>query len=254
MAVVFQQLRSSSANTPPSDLEPGQLAFNLADSKGYIGNGTNIKTKADGSAGTPSPTAGKGWIEFNLKASDVAALLTGGATPAAIADSRSFTAPAVPTAGQVLTWNAAANGGAGGYVPSTPGKTAVYSVANDLAALNSGGGNLTADMVAGLIAGTTVTAKTDFHAGDVAIITDSTHADASTNVGPGAYIYDGTNFLKEPGGGGASNLGDLLNVNTAASAVTGTNQAGFLVRDASVATETSPGAYKVTTALDAGTY
>ena len=253
MAVVFQQLRSSSANTPPGDLEPGQLAFNLADSKGYIGNGTNANTKADGSAGTPAPTAGKGWIEFNLKASDIAARLTGGATPSLVSDSRSFAAPVVPTAGQILTWNAAANGGAGGYVPSTPGKTAVYSVANDLAALNSGG-TLTADVVAGLIAGTTVTAKTDLHAGDVAIITDSTRADASTNVGPGAYIYDGPNFLKQPNGGGASNLGDMLNVNTAASAVTGANQAGFLVRDSSVATETSAGAYKVTTALDAGTY
>ena len=253
MTVVFQQLRSSSANTPPGDLEPGQLAFNLADSKGYIGNGTNIKTKADGSAGTPGPTAGKGWIEFSLKASDITALMAGGATPSLVSDSRSFTAPVVPTAGQILTWNTAANGGAGGYIPATPGKTAVYSIANDLAALNSGG-NLTADMVAGLVAGTTVTAKTDLHAGDVAIITDSTRADASTNVGPGAYIYDGTNFLKQPSGGGASNLGDLLNVNTATSAVSGANQAGFLVRDGSVGTETDPGAYKVTTALDAGTY
>ena len=254
MAAVFQQLRSSSANTPPGDLEPGQLAFNLADSKGYIGNGTNAKTKADGSAGTPSPTAGKGWIEFNLKASDIAALLTGGATPSLVSDSRSFTAPVVPTAGQVLTWNVTANGGAGGYVPATPGKTAVYSVANDLASLNSGG-SLTADMVAGLIAGTAVTAKTDLHAGDAVIVTDSGNKDASANIGPGSYLYDGTNFLKQPGGGGgASNLGDLLNVNTATSAVSSTNQVGFLVRDGSVGTETSPGAYKVTTSIDAGTY
>ena len=254
MAAVFQQLRSSSANTPPGDLEPGQLAFNLADSKGYIGNGTNAKTKADGSAGTPSPTAGKGWIEFNLKASDIAALLTSGATPSLVPDSRSFTAPVTPTAGQVLTWNATANGGAGGYVPVTPGATAVYSLANDLAALNSGGGNTTADLVAGLIAGTTVTVKTDLHAGDTVVVTDSKNADASANVAPGSYIYDGTNFVALPSGGGASNLGDLLNVNTAASAVTGANQTGFLVRDSSVATETSPGAYKITTAIDAGTY
>ena len=253
MAVVFQQLRSSSANTPPGDLEPGQLAFNLADSKGYIGNGTNAKTKADGSAGTPSPTAGKGWLEFNLKASDIAALLTGGSTPSLVSDSRSFTAPVTPTAGQVLTWNAAANGGAGGYVPATPGSTAVYSLANNAASLNSGG-SLTADMIAGLIAGTTVTAKTDLHAGDAVIVTDSGSADASANVGPGSYLYDGTSFLKQPGGGGASNLGDLLNVNTATSAVSSTNQVGFLVRDGSVATETDPGAYKVTTSIDAGTY
>ena len=254
MAAVFQQLRSSSANTPPGDLEPGQLAFNLADSKGYIGNGTNAKTKADGSAGTPSPTAGKGWIEFNLKASDIAALLTGGSTPSVVSDSRSFAAPVVPTAGQVLTWNAAANGGAGGYVPATPGSTAVYSLANNTASLNSGG-SLTADMVAGLIAGTTVTAKADLHAGDAVIVTASGNADASANIGPGSYLYDGTSFLKQPGGGGgASNLGDLLNVNTATSAVSGTNQVGFLVRDGSVGTETDPGAYKVTTSIDAGTY
>lgn len=254
MAVVFQQLRSSSANTPPGDLEPGQLAFNLADSKGYIGNGTNTKTKADGSAGTPGPTAGKGWIEFSLKATDIAALLAGGATPSLVSDSRSFAAPVTPTAGQFLSWSAAANGGAGGYIPVTPGKTAVYSVANDLAALNSGGGSATADLVAGLISGTTVTAKTDLHAGDTVVITDSGNTDASTNVAPGSYIYDGTNFVALPSGGGAANLGDLLNVNTATSAVAGTNQAGFLVRDSSVGTETSAGAYKVTTALDAGTY
>ena len=61
-------------------------------------------------------------------------------------------------------------------------------------------------------------------------------------------------IVGDKGGGGASNLGDLLNVNTATSAVSGTNQVGFLVRDGSVGTETDPGAYKVTTALDAGTY
>lgn len=254
MAFVLQQLRNSGAGTKPGDLEPGQLAFNLSDSKGYLGNGTNAKTLVDGSSASPAPTVGKGWLEFSLKAADIAAVLTAGATPSTVKDSRTFAVPIVPSAGQILAWDATANGGAGGYVPKTPGKTAVYSIANDLAALNASSGNVTGDLVAGLIAGTAVTAKTDLHAGDIAIVTDSTKADASANVGPGTYIYDGTSFHKEPGGSGASNLGDLLNVNTATAAVAAANQAGFLVRDSSVATETNPGAYKVVSVFDCGEY
>lgn len=254
MALTFQQLRNSGAGVKPGDLEPGQLAFNLSDSKGYLGNGTNAKTLADGSAGTPVPTAGKGWIEFSLKAGDISDLLTKGTTPAVLKDSRSFATAKTPTAGQVLTWDAAADGGAGGYVPTTPGKTAVYSVANSAAALNASSGSTTGDLVAGLIAGTTITAKGDLHAGDIAIVTDSGSADASSNVGPGTYIYDGTTFHLEPSGGGASNLGDLLNVNTAAATVTAANQNGLLMRDGAVATETSAGAYKLITAIDCGTY
>lgn len=256
MSVVFQQLRNSGAGVRPGDLEPGQLAFNLSDSKGYLGNGTNAKTLADGSAGTPVPTAGKGWIEFNLKVADTAALLTAGTTPLVVADSRSFATPVTPTAGQTLTYDAAANGGKGGYVPKTPGHTAVYSIANDAASLNASSGSATGDLVAGLTATVAaITAKADLKAGDLVIVTDSTNADASGNVGPGTYVYDGTSFVKEPGGGGGANhLGDLLNVNTTAATVTAANIGGLLVRDISVATETDPNAYKLVTAIDSGTY
>jgi hypothetical protein len=254
MALTFQQLRNSGAGVKPGDLEPGQLAFNLSDSKGYLGNGTNAKTLADGSTGSPAPTAGKGWLEFSLKAGDIADLLTKGAAPAVVKDSRAFGTAKTPSAGQVLTWDAAADGGAGGYVPTTPGTTAVYSVANNSAALNASSGSTTGDLVAGLIAGTSITAKGDLHAGDIAIVTDSGSADASSSVGPGTYIYDGTSFHKGPSGGGASNLGDLLNVNTAAGTVAAANQNGLIVRDGSVATETNAGAYKLITVIDCGTY
>ena len=83
------------------------------------------------------------------------------------------------------------------------------------------------------------------------------HGEVWVNTADGrayAGVDGGTPVLVGDGAGGASNLGDLLNVNIATSAVSGANQAGFLVRDASVGTETDPGAYKVTTALDAGTY
>jgi len=192
---------------------------------------------------------GKGWIEFDLKATNVATLIKG----QFISNSASWGTAVTPTAGQVLTYDATANGGTGGYVPKTPGATAVYSVANDLAALNSSG-TMTADLVAGLTNAGSITAKADLHPGDTVVVTDSGNADASTNVGPGSYIYDGTNFVALPSGGGASNLGDLLNVNITPTAVTAANQTGFLVRDSSVATETNAGAYKISTALDCGTY
>ena len=248
MAFTLQQLRSSSAGTKPGDLEAGQLAFNLADSKGYLGNGTSLKTAADGS--TTAANAGKGWIEFDLKATNIASLISS----QFLTNPATWTVPAVASAGQVLTWDAAANSGAGGYTPKTPGSVDVYSIANDAAALNASSGNATGDLVAGLVAATSITAKTDLSAGDLVVVTDSGNVDASGNVTVGSYIYDGTNFIAMPSGGHLSYLNDLLNVNTATATVAAANQAGVLVRDSSVATETSPNAYKLVTTLDLGTY
>ena len=52
----------------------------------------------------------------------------------------------------------------------------------------------------------------------------------------------------------ATLMSQLTNVAVAPVAVAAANIAGVLVRDSSVATETSPGAWKVTTILDAGTF
>jgi hypothetical protein len=250
MAILQQQLRNSTAAAKPGDLEPGQLAYNLADSLGYIGNGGNQKTLVDGSTGAPAPTAGKGWIEFALKVADIATVLDGTFIP----DPGTFTGPPpAPTNGQVLTWDSTADGGAGGYVPATPGSPAVYSIPNDDANIGTGG-PLTADLNAGLIGIGAITSAGDLNTGDSCIVTDSGNPDTSANVPPGSYTWDGTVWILSPSGGGANILSDLANVNTTPTAVTGANQAGLLVRDTTVVTETAAGAYKITTSVDSGTY
>lgn len=250
MAIVQQQLRNSSAAAKPGDLEPGQLAYNLADSLGYIGNGSNTKTLVDGSTSAPSPTAGKGWLEFPLKISTIAAGLDGTFIP----DPGTLTPPAgPPTSGQVLAWDPAADGGSGAYVPTTPGSVSVYSISNDDANIGTGG-TTTTDLNAGLIANGDITGVGDLNSGDSCIVTDSGNPDTSPNVGPGSYTWDGASWLLAPSGGGANLLGELTNVTVTPQAVLGTNQAGYLVRDTSVASETAAGAYKISTGIDSGTY
>ena len=249
MTVRQQQLRSTSAAAKPGDLEPGQLAYNLADSLGYLGNGTDTKTDIGGSPVLPAPSVGKGWIEFPLRISTIANGLDGSFVP----DPSALNPPAsAPTSGQVLTWDPAADGGTGAYVPQTPGAIAVYSIANDDANIGTGG-TTTTDLNAGLIANGDITGVGDLNAGDSCIVTDSGNPDTSPNVSPGSYIWDGAAWLAS-GGGGANVLGDLANVNTTPTAVGGANQTGFMVRDSSVVGETSPGAYKVSTTIDSGTY
>lgn len=250
MSVLQQQLRSTSAAAKPGDLEPGQLAYNLADSLGYLGNGTNTRTDVTGSAVLPAPTPGKGWVEFPLRISTIADGLKANFLPAPSA----LTPPAsAPTAGQVLTWDATANGGTGAYIPKTPGTVAVYSIANNDANIGTAG-TTTSDLNAGLIATGRITAAGDLHAGDSCIVTDSGSPDTSTHVKPGTYIWDGSAWLASGGGGGAQVLGDLANVNITPTTVAAANQAGILVRDSSVAGETSAGAYKLSNRIDSGTY
>ena len=250
MAIVQQQLRNSTASAQPGDLEPGQLAFNLADSLGYIGNGSNGKINIAGGVVTPAPTAGKGWLEFPLKAGDIGNLLKG----TFVTNPSTLTPPVgAPSNGQVLTWSATANSNAGAYVPVTPGSTSVYSLANNDGGIGTGG-PATADVNAGLIAAGEITSSTDLNSGDSCIITDSGNADTSANVPPGSYTWDGSIWLMSPSGGGANLLADLTNVNVTPVAVVATGQAGVLVRDTTVVAENATGAYKVTTTLDAGTY
>ena len=117
MAIVQQQLRSGSSGSVPGDLEPGQLAYNLNDAVGFLGNGGNTKTLKDGSIATPAPTAGKGWIEFALKADDISQLIAGDFIPN---PSTLASPPPDPTDGQVLTWDPTADAGSGAYIPKDP--------------------------------------------------------------------------------------------------------------------------------------
>ena len=247
----FQQLRSASAGTHPPSLAPGQLAINTADNALYWGNGSNVGQLADGTNTLIAPPAGQGWIQFKLKAADLATAMTSGTTPAVVADSRGFAAPAVPAAGQILTWDPAANGGKGGYVPKTPGSVKVLSLTKTQA--DAGGpGSVTQAIVKALTTATAITGAGDLHAGDQAIVSDD--KSAGILVAAGAYVWNGTAWLGLPSGGGATLMSQLTNVAVAPVAVTAANIAGVLVRDSSVANETAPGAWKVTTILDAGTF
>ena len=250
-APIYQQLRSTSAGTHPAGLEPGQIAFNLADSAMYLGNGGNASQLATGAAAVPAPAAGKGWIQFRLKASDIAAALLGGTTPSVLADSRSFAVPVVPTAGQILSWDATANAGKGAYVPKAPGAVKVMSLTKTQA--DAGGpGTVTQAIVKALVTATKITAVGDLRAGDQVIVTDD--ASAGTLVAAGAYVYDGALFVALPSGGGATLMSQLTNVTVAPAAIAAANVAGVLVRDTSVANETHAGAWRVTTVLDGGTF
>lgn len=73
----MQQLRSSIAGEYPLNLEPGQIAFNMATAnydvaKGiyniymFVGNGTDVRIDDEGTAITALGDPGKGWIRYSL--------------------------------------------------------------------------------------------------------------------------------------------------------------------------------------------
>lgn len=244
MAIIQQQLRSTSASGKPGDLEPGQLAYNLQDSRGFLGNGSSSKTLIDGSS-TPS-NANKGWIEFPLKVADITALQEGVFLP----DPASFANSVSPTPGQVLAWDASANG-TGGYVPVTPGSISVYTLVSNDANIGRTG-DRTDDLNQGMLL-TNLVSPAALNSGDSCIVTDG-GSNTSSAVPPGSYTWDGSDWLLAPSGGGATLLDELLNVNTGLTRVDADKQGGFLVRDLTVSGETSPGAYKVVTSIDSGGY
>lgn len=74
----LQNLRTFTFNNHPTDLEEGQLAFNLAAENQnlgnkdaniymYVGNGSNIRMDEGGEVLVPTGTAGKGWIRYRLR-------------------------------------------------------------------------------------------------------------------------------------------------------------------------------------------
>jgi hypothetical protein len=77
-----QNLRSFTQDEHPTDLEPGQIAFNLAQgninlSEGdaniymYVGNQSDIRMDEDGTVLVGGGTAGKGWIRYSLRGTRV---------------------------------------------------------------------------------------------------------------------------------------------------------------------------------------
>jgi len=61
MSISLQNLRSITAGVTPPSLLPGQLCFNLADQKMFVGDGSDFFTYFDGTQ-QPAP-AGAGWFE-----------------------------------------------------------------------------------------------------------------------------------------------------------------------------------------------
>jgi len=77
-----QNLRSFTAGEHPVDLEPGQIAFNLAQenvdlAEGnaniymYVGNQSDARMDEDGTVLVGGGTAGKGWIRYSLRSTRV---------------------------------------------------------------------------------------------------------------------------------------------------------------------------------------
>lgn len=73
----LQNLRTFTFNNHPTELEEGQLAFNLAAenqnlSEGnaniymYVGNGSDLRMNEDGTVLVPGNAAKKGWIRYSL--------------------------------------------------------------------------------------------------------------------------------------------------------------------------------------------
>jgi hypothetical protein len=73
----LQQLRSSTLGTYPPNLEPGQIAFNIAEGNFdvnredynifmFVGNGSNTRLTEDGTVLTTAGDAGRGWVRYSL--------------------------------------------------------------------------------------------------------------------------------------------------------------------------------------------
>ena len=73
----LQQLRSSTLGTYPPNLEPGQIAFNIAEGNFdenredyniymFVGNGSNIRVSEDGTVIAAGGEAGRGWVRYSL--------------------------------------------------------------------------------------------------------------------------------------------------------------------------------------------
>ena len=74
----LQQLRSFTGDEHPQNLEPGQIAFNMATANFdtptfdynmymYVGNGTDIRIDEGGTVLVTGGLAGKGWVRYRMR-------------------------------------------------------------------------------------------------------------------------------------------------------------------------------------------
>lgn len=235
MAVTLQHLRTTAASKIPTSLEPGQVAFNLANGWLFVGNGGNdilVKGSAVATYSTtaavlgvsgvsiPAQPTGKGYEIYQLSNSGLA---TGGARPSAPATGQVFVDTSVSGKPAMVVWN-----GSAWVPPINPPKVYALSDAEYSAAAGSG---VTAKALAALT--TKLTAAPALNSGDTLII-GGTGADAGT------YIYNGTGWTKSGG-----SLPDATDRGTTGAA--GTKGVVYLARD----TDVKPAAQTGATAPDA---
>lgn len=214
MAAVVQQLRTTDASKVPAGLEPGQVAFNLANSWMFVGNGT-------------------------------ADILIDGAAPTAYSATRSvfgvagIAIPAKPAAGK-------------GYEifeldPTIP-TPHVYSITDDLVNAAAGVG-LTPKANAALITATAITSAADLGQGDTLVITAGTGSPFAA-APLGSYVWDGAKWVPT---GGSSPDATAHTAGSAGTGTGGVKGVVYLARATDVletgaATATTPDPLAVATA------
>ena len=95
MALTVQNLRAVGTGVKPASLLPGQIAFNITDKVIYVGDGSNVKTKFDGTQ-TPG-VPGNGWYAMPMDFASLGDYYV--ANPEFYGD--------IPTDQQVLAWSTA---------------------------------------------------------------------------------------------------------------------------------------------------
>jgi hypothetical protein len=70
MSSIVSHFVSGAPNNRPTELEPGQIAYNFAARLMFFGDGTNNATDITGNS-TPTPTAGKGYVTERMGSGEV---------------------------------------------------------------------------------------------------------------------------------------------------------------------------------------
>jgi microcystin-dependent protein len=104
MATTIQNLHSLTAGNKPGDLQPGELAYNLADGYVYLGNGGNNYIDTLGGVISPSIAPGGGWQQSIFNAAPV----PGAVTLAGTYDAQANLVASVTSAGTTAGFTAGA--------------------------------------------------------------------------------------------------------------------------------------------------
>ena len=230
MTVTLQHLRTATASKIPTTLEPGQVAFNLANGWLFVGTGGNdILVKGTAVAGYATTATIYGVSGVNIPAQptgkgyEIYKLAGGGIESGS-------TRPATPSAGQVFVDTSVAGkpamvvfNGSAWVPPINPPKVYALSAAEYSGAAGSG---VTAKALAALT--TKLGSAPTLNSGDTLII-------AGTGADAGTYIYDGSGWTKS--GGSLPDATDRGSTGTA-----GTKGVVYLARDTDVKPAAQTGA------------